>query len=75
VKDEKDIKIIGLVALLPVVLAYGFADAMITATSCVTCHTMHNSQGGTVVVSAGPQEALVNKAGVPVAMRRILPAT
>ncbi|OIP59505.1 MAG: hypothetical protein AUK38_05405 [Nitrospirae bacterium CG2_30_41_42] len=59
----RKILIIGLVALLPVVLAYGFADATITATSCVTCHTMHNSQGGTVVVSAGPQEALVNKAG------------
>jgi hypothetical protein len=36
--------IIGLVTLLSLVLTYGFADAV--SGTCVTCHTMHNSQDG-----------------------------
>lgn len=61
VKEIKKTLIIGLIALLSVVLTYRFADAVTGA--CVNCHTMHNSQNGTAVVTAGPQEALVRYAG------------
>ncbi len=37
--------IIGLVALLSLVLTYGFADAKVSGL-CVNCHTMHGYQGG-----------------------------
>jgi hypothetical protein len=30
---------------------------------CSDCHTMHNSQNGTIVVSEGPQSCLLNRAG------------
>jgi hypothetical protein len=30
---------------------------------CSNCHTMHNSQNGTIVVSEGPQSCLLNRAG------------
>lgn len=65
VKDMKKTLIAGFITLLSIVLAYGYADATISNNACVNCHTMHNSQGGADVVpgGAGPQEALVNKAG------------
>jgi hypothetical protein len=41
----RKILIIGFVALLSLVLAYGFADAKVSG-PCSDCHTMHNSQNG-----------------------------
>jgi hypothetical protein len=41
----RKILIISLIALLAVVLSYGFADAVVTG-PCANCHTMHNSQNG-----------------------------
>ncbi|MFZ3138942.1 MAG: cytochrome c3 family protein [Thermodesulfovibrionales bacterium] len=41
----KKILIVGVIALLSLVLTYGFANAAVTGT-CVTCHTMHDSQNG-----------------------------
>jgi hypothetical protein len=43
--------IISLMALLSVMLVFGFADARITTTACVDCHTMHNSQNGNPVAT------------------------
>lgn len=37
--------IIGIVAFLSLILAYGSADAVVNG-ACVNCHTMHNSQSG-----------------------------
>jgi len=42
----KRIMFISLIAILSVVLVYGFADARITSKVCSDCHTMHNSQDG-----------------------------
>ena len=56
----RKILIIGLVALLSLVLANGFAYAKVTGV-CSTCHTMHNSQNGTPVAAGGPYEYLLNK--------------
>lgn len=36
--------IIGIVAFLSLILAYGFGYATITGIECVKCHTMHSSQ-------------------------------
>jgi len=38
------------------------SDAKVTG-NCSNCHTMHNSQGGVAVNTAGPQEFLLNKGG------------
>lgn len=51
--------IISLIAMLSVVLAYGFADAKVSG-ACYKCHTMHNSQAGTDVYSGGAQVHLLN---------------
>lgn len=57
----RKILIIGLVALLSLVLTYGFADAKVSG-ACVNCHTMHNSQNGTAMATygggTGPNDAL-----------------
>lgn len=45
VKKMRKTLIIGLVSLVSIVLAYGFADATVSG-RCDNCHTMHNSQGG-----------------------------
>lgn len=37
--------IVGLIGLLSVFLAYGFASAVVNG-ACANCHTMHNSQNG-----------------------------
>lgn len=48
----RKILIIGFIALLSLVLTYGFADARITG-PCVNCHTMHNSQNGVSMATYG----------------------
>jgi hypothetical protein len=48
----RKIVIIGFVALLSIALTYGYADAKVTGV-CVNCHTMHNSQGGSPMVTGG----------------------
>lgn len=53
--------ILCLIALLSVVLIYGFADAKIGG-QCANCHTMHNSQDGKPVMygtQTGPADALL----------------
>ncbi len=57
----KKILIIGLITLLSVVLAYGFAGAAVTG-QCVNCHTMHYSQNGglpTGATAGGPWPVLL----------------
>ncbi len=44
--------------LLTVVLTYGLANAVATGV-CSNCHTMHNSQNGTIVGAADPQGFLL----------------
>lgn len=48
----RKILIIGFVALLSLVLIYGFADAVVSG-PCVSCHTMHNSQNNASMMYAG----------------------
>lgn len=50
--------IISIVALLSLVLTYGIANAVVQG-ACVNCHTMHNSQNGTVMVAGGPYGMLL----------------
>jgi predicted CXXCH cytochrome family protein len=46
------------VLFLSVVLTYGLAHAI--SGVCSNCHTMHNSQNGTAIDSAGPNNYLLN---------------
>jgi hypothetical protein len=67
----KRILIVSFIALMSVVLVSGVANAKITSTVCVDCHTMHNSQGNLPVAqvwttsgmatASGPYGALLNK--------------
>ena len=57
----RKILIIGFVALLSIVLVYGFSDAGVTG-RCDNCHTMHYSQNGGVLTTwgaTGPYGALL----------------
>ncbi|MEW6570416.1 MAG: cytochrome c3 family protein [Nitrospirota bacterium] len=47
--------IICLIALLSLVLTYGFAGATVTG-SCAACHTMHNSQNNAHMIFLAPFE-------------------
>ncbi len=46
-----------LVMIIAVAMSYSFAFAI--SGQCSNCHTMHNSQNGTAVVSGGPYERLL----------------
>jgi len=57
----KILMVLLLAAILVFALIAG-SEARVTG-ACVNCHTMHNSQGGAAVNSAGPQEFLLSKGG------------
>ncbi|MDP2280022.1 MAG: hypothetical protein Q8K51_17620, partial [Nitrospirota bacterium] len=57
----RNLMVLLLAAILIFALMAG-SEARVTGT-CVNCHTMHNSQGGVAVNSAGPQEFLLSKGG------------